>query len=278
MHIFLSYEAKNQHEFSAELARALADRGFVVWQDQHRRRNLRRIIQSWRDPDGELGLDAWLRKGILQSDVVLSLVPYDRIPGPANWDILPVKTPEELLEHLADDIDRLKASYNGEASSKWTDPRHLDRGWYYLVRPTQTRRMLWYEKHGFPPLGKDPFEQWRHWEMRVAGAARLPVVLAVLIEQREDAFAETVTERLAFEPRYVVLRRSSLAIDLEDRLLPAIAQALPNAEEAEEVFQRKRKLRRLQMREEIRVVLWTTLAFGIAAFVVAGFVFLVKHC
>src|SRR5437868_1474585 len=103
MQIFLSYDAKSQQGFAAELTQALADGGFAVWHDQRRRRTLRRTIQSWRDPKGELGLDSWLRKGILQSDMVVGLIPYNRRPDyfPASWDMLPVKDAEELLDIVA---------------------------------------------------------------------------------------------------------------------------------------------------------------------------------
>ena len=278
MQIFLSYDAKSQQGFSAELTKALEGGGFTVWHDERQKRSLLRIIQSWRDPKGELGLVSWLRKGILQSDIVVGLVPYNRRPDyfPDSWNMIQVKDPEELHSIVFHESENLRLSYIGEATSKWADPSKLDQAGYYLMRPVQSLRMAWYEKHGLPPLGKDPFEHWRRWEMRVAGAAQLPVVLIVLIEPSEDAFAEALTRRMAHSPMYAILRRSFLAADFRDRLLPAIESAIPNAEEARDIDQCKRTLRRLQMRARIIILLWTCLVIGIVAFIVGVFAFFIR--
>src|SRR5262245_23619098 len=100
--VFISYDFNTHNQVAAEMTAALLACGFRVWQDQRQRRNLRRTIQAWRDPSGELGLDAWLRKGILQSDIVVALVPYDRRPDyfPDSWRLAPPSTQEELLKIL----------------------------------------------------------------------------------------------------------------------------------------------------------------------------------
>jgi len=263
--VFLSYDFKTHKQLAAELTAALYDRNFRVWQDQGQRRNLRRIIQAWRHPAGEWGLDSWLRKGILQSEIVVALVPYDRQPDyfPDSWSPDRPSTPQELLNILSGEINDLRGSYRGKASSKWTDPHQLDQAGYYLFRPIQTFRMAWYEKHAGRPLGKDPFEHWRRWEMRVAGAAALPVILVFLIELQEDRFADFVTEQMAEHPTYIVVRRSALQSDLQSRLLPAIERARPSVEEAGEIRECKHKLRRLRIRARLVILLCVGLAIGL---------------
>lgn len=259
--VFVSYDAQSQTEFSNELALALVREGFVVWQNHRIRRNLRLLIQSLWNKSGELGLDNWLRKGILKSDVVVTLIPYNRRPSwvPKGWELAPIETAEELLDIIVSESNELSSSYKGEASSRWSDPRHLDQAAYYLFRPVQTIRMVWYEKHGFPPLGKDPFEHWRRWEMRVAGAVHLPVVLVILIEPPEMQFVEFINQKLSSfsNPQYIVVRRSSLECDVRDRLVTAIRNAPQSWGKSSEIAERKRKLWRLRVLGRAKILLWS---------------------
>ena len=214
------------------------------------------------------------RRGITASDIFVVIVPYNRQPDfvPESWlEQMRPASLDTLIEAVNKELDDLIESYQGTASRKWDDPHQLDQFGYYLFRPIHSFRMAWYEKHFGTPLGKDPFESWRRWEARIAGALSLKVVSVVLIDIREERLAEGVRLELAKSTlNSVVVRRSNLEADVQNRLLPAIERAVPTKEKAADIRDRKRKLRRVQIRAMATITSYVgTILGGIALIVIS---------
>jgi hypothetical protein len=270
MRVFLSYENRTHEGLAKEIAEQVEMNGYDVWFDKKRRRTLLRWLA--RSEESDFGIDGWLRKGMYSSNQLLAVVPYyRRAKGiPESWGIYRPENAQKLADIVNDQVSILIKSYQGHAPDQWDNPHKLDKFAHYMAHPIHTFRTVWYEVKVGVPLGKDPFEQWRRWEMRVGGYLKLRTCAVVPIEPEDDHLADEVTEIFSKINYIIIVRRSQLETDIKNKLVPALQDRTPTREENEFTRSQARKVRRFENRLTLRIILITAAILAVDIFAVKG--------
>lgn len=259
--VFLSYETRSHSEVAAAIAAVLTNHGIDVWHDERARRSVRRRVSR---RGGELGLDSWLRRGLLTSQMIVVLVPYshvgefpdhiegiERLPRPL--------APDDIANRVWTQYGELKDHYYGDVPSEHVN---VDQLAYYMFRPFHWFRSGHYEDRFGVAVGNDPFEGWRLTEIRTAGAFSLVPVLVVPIEIEDDVSATEVASQLS-KGHVVVIRIADLARDIENNLVPAIRRNAPDAQRLERIHELQVEFRRLRLPAFLHGAAW---AIGMVLF------------
>ena len=267
MKIFLSYENRTHEHLASEIAMELKRHDYDVWFDKsHRQTLLRRLAGS---PQSDYGLDGWLRKGMYESTMILVIVPYSNRNAIGSLDTMTIPgrgSAEWIWNIVKEQLRILGDSYNGKAPATWWDPTKLDKFFYYMAHPIHTFRMVWYEVKTGVPLGKDPFEQWRRWEMRVAGYLRLSRIAIIPIEAEDEDKAGSVSIICSKIKDISVIRRGKLEEDVKEILIPAMLSQLPTAEETAFIRRQSRRIRTMENLLRLRIGLISTSIVAVILF------------
>lgn len=249
--IFLSYDEQSHAETAASIASALRTNDISVWHDKRARESIRRRLSSVRG--SEFGLDAWLRRGLLTSDMIVSLIPDRQMGGASVGGGVRSGqqrlSASELVRRAAPEITRVREHYEGSVPS---DEVPVDQLLYYMVHPIHWWRSAFYEDRFGVSVGKDPFESWRLAEARMAGAFGLVPVCVVMMDGDDGLGVDEVAAGLADLGCVVAIRYADVAVDVDNVLAPTVRRRAPDADALAAIRRRQAEFRRLRLPAFVR--------------------------